>query len=261
MKNSVVVIGLGEMGSVFARGLLKAGYPVFPVSRKDNIQDTIKSVAEPDLVVAAVAEKDIDALLQQVQQQWPAAWKDKLVLLQNELLPNDWQKHGIKDPTVISVWFEKKPGQDYKVLVPSPVHGPNAAIIQQALATLDIAVDVMKDEDNMLHELVRKNLYILTTNICGLETGGSVSELWNEHSITMNKVFDDVLEIQQLLTGKAFNRDKLLNGVLTAFDGDPQHQCMGRSAPQRLERAISIANTSGLELPELSRISQHVTHP
>jgi len=56
-----------------------------------------------ELVVIAVAEKDIQAVLQEI----PPSWRNKLVLLQNELLPNDWLKHNL-DPGVISVWFEKK---------------------------------------------------------------------------------------------------------------------------------------------------------
>ena len=179
-----------------------------------------------------------------------------LALLQNELLPRDWQQQGIVDPTVISVWFEKKPGRDYKVLVPSPVFGPQADLIAQGLAGLDIPVAILANDQDLLFELVRKNLYILTTNICGLETGGTVGELWNDHAILMNHVFDDVLHIQQHLSGKSFNRDRLLSAVLTAFDGDPEHKCMGRSAPARLQRALQIAADAGIEVSELKRIQQ-----
>ena len=37
MKQSVVVIGMGEMGGVFARGFLKSGHPVIPINRGDDI--------------------------------------------------------------------------------------------------------------------------------------------------------------------------------------------------------------------------------
>ncbi len=33
---------------------------------------------------------------------------------------------GFVQPTVISVWFEKKKGRDVKVLIPSPAYGPAA---------------------------------------------------------------------------------------------------------------------------------------
>jgi len=251
MKQPICIIGLGEMGSVFAPAFLKAGHPVIPVTRQQPMLKVAEEYPQPELVLIAVGEKDLPDTLAQL----PQAWADSVVLLQNELLPRDWQDKGLTGPTIISVWFEKKPGMDYKVLVPSPVHGRKAEIIRQALATLDIPVEVMGNEDDMLFELVRKNMYILTTNICGLQVGGTVKQLWDEHPILMNRVFDDVLEIQQALTDKCFNRDQLLNAVLEAFDGDPDHQCMGRSAPDRLKRALQIAANLNLHCDQLQRIA------
>jgi len=42
--------------------------------------------------------------------------------------------------------------------------------------------------NELLYELVRKNLYILTINIAGLKTGGTVGELWGKHRETV-KIF------------------------------------------------------------------------
>ena len=250
MKQPVVIIGMGEMGSVFARALLKTGHPVFPLRRQDDMNQAADHIDNPELVLLAVAENDLQTALDQL----PENWRDKVVRLQNELLPRDWQDKNLIDPTVISVWFEKKPGMDYKVLIPSPVQGPKAQLIHNALATLNIPVQIIDNENDMLFELVRKNMYILTTNICGLESGGNVKQLWDDNSILLNKVFDDVLEVQQHLTGHIFNRDHMLNAVLTAFDGDPEHQCMGRSAPQRLQRALLMSQEGKLQTPELERI-------
>ncbi len=252
MKQSIVIIGLGEMGSVFARGFLKAGYPVVPVNRQDDMNTIAIALPDPELVLVAVGESDLAITLDQV----PPVWLDKITLLQNELLPEDWLQKALKNPTVISVWFEKKQGMDYKVIVPSPVFGPHSEIIHEALSTLNIPVQLIRDESTLLFELVRKNMYILTTNICGLETRGNVKQLWQDHAILMNKVFDDVLEIQQQLSAQVFNRDQLLNAVLTAFDGDPEHQCMGRSAPARLKRLLSVSTQKKLQSIELNRIQQ-----
>lgn len=251
MKPSVIIIGMGEMAGVFARAFLKSGYPVIPVRRQDDIQALADEIPAPFLVLLAVAEKDFDEALSQT----PESWREQLVLLQNELLPSTWQAHKLSDPTVISVWFEKKPGQDYKVVVPSPVYGAHASTLVSALATLDIPAMPMQSKADILFELIRKNLYILTTNICGLETGGNVKQLWGDNSILMNRVFDDVLVIQQALSGVNFNRDQLLSAVLDAFDGDPEHPCMGRSAAQRLQRALQVADQFHLSVPELARIA------
>ncbi len=252
MKPSIVIIGMGELAGVFARGFLKSGYPVIPVRRQDDMLQISADINPPALVLLAVGEKDFDSALGQV----PEIWRNSLVLLQNELLPSNWKAHDIVEPTVISVWFEKKSGQDYKVVVSSPVYGPRSGILIEALSALEIPVHELPNKADLLFELIRKNLYILTTNICGLESGGNVRDLWKNNAILMNRVFDDVLRIQQALSGVNFNRDHLLNAVLNAFEGDPEHACMGRSAAQRLQRALETAEKFELDVPELKRISQ-----
>ncbi len=251
MQKPVVVIGIGEMGGVFARGLLRAGHPVYPVSRSVPMSEVAATLPDPELVLVAVAENDLHATLDAV----PTAWRDRLGLLQNELLPRDWQRHDIDDPTVISVWFEKKPGQDAKVLIPSPVYGPHANVLQQALASIDIACRTLATADELLHELVLKNVYILTTNICGLVAGGTVGELWLRHEKLARQVADEVMDIQQWLTGVDLDREALLDGMLVAFKGDLEHKCMGRSAPARLERALAFADEAGLAVPRLREIA------
>ncbi len=43
MNQAVIIVGVGELGSVFARGFLRLGYPVYPVTRKISIHDAILS--------------------------------------------------------------------------------------------------------------------------------------------------------------------------------------------------------------------------
>lgn len=251
MNKSVVVVGLGEMGSVFARGFLRSGYTVHPVIRGVEMQAVAEDVPQPELVLIAVGEADLNEQLMKV----PDAWKDRLVLLQNELLPGDWQRHGL-EPTVISVWFEKKKGQDSKVIIPSPVFGQHAQQVADALASVDIATKVLADETELLHELVLKNVYILTTNIAGLEVGGNVGELWKEHKLLAESVALDVIRLQEALTGKAIDHQALIDGMVSAFEGDLEHMCMGRSAPVRLQRALMLAEHNGLSLSMLRRIAE-----
>ena len=252
MKKPVILIGVGEMGGVFARGLLKTGYPVYPVGRGVNLKEVSVEVVDPQAVVVGVGEKDLHAVLESI----PEVWKDKLVLLQNELLPQDWKKHNINNPTVISVWFEKKPGQDVKVIIPSPVYGAQAELIKSALNAINISCDVVNSEEDLLLELVIKNVYILTVNIAGLEVGGNVGELWNQHQVLARSVASDVIDIQENLTGQTLNREQLIEGMVKAFEGDLEHKCMGRSAPGRLERAIQQADKAGLEVKKLRMISE-----
>ena len=253
MKKSVVLIGVGEMGGVFARGFLRAGYPVYPVEQGTDINSVYSEMADPLAVIVGVAEKDLHAVLEFV----PEGWRDRLILLQNELLPRDWQAHNIVNPTVISMWSEKKRGQDVKVIIPSPVFGPHAEIVKEALNAINIDCTVVADEDAMLSELVSKNVYILTVNIAGMKVGGTVGELWAEHQDFARGVAGDVMDIQFRLIGKELDRQKLIDGMVEAFNGDLDHKCMGRSAPARLERALSQAEEFGLEVETLKEISKH----
>lgn len=250
-KKPIIIIGMGEMAGVFARGFLRSGYPVYPVTREMDIQQRAKLINDPELVLIAVAEKDIQAVLQTI----PEQWKDRLALLQNELLPNDWQQHQLT-PTVISVWFEKKKGQDAKVLIPSPAYGNKADILVNALNSIDIAARALNNEAELLFELVVKNVYILTTNIAGLKTGGTVSELWSQHQDIARDVAAEIILLQEKLTGENFDTAKLIDAMLVAFNGDPDHGCMGRSAPARLERALMLAEKHQLTLPTLQNISK-----
>lgn len=251
MKSPIVLIGVGEMGGVFARALLRTGHPVYPITRDMDMAAEADALPDPELALVAVAEKDLDAVLDRL----PAAWRSRAGLLQNELLPRDWQAHALVDPTVISVWFEKKKGQDAKVLIPSPAFGPKADLLVSALQGIDIAARTVADATAMRDELVLKNVYILTTNIAGLEVGGTVSDLWRDHEALAREVAGEVIGIQASLTGERLDTEALIQGMLVAFDGDPEHGCMGRSAPARLTRALELADQAGLSVPKLRAIA------
>ena len=250
MKNPVVLVGVGEMGGVFARGILRVGHPVIPVTRNSNMQDVATAYPQPQLVLVSVAENDLHATLAQL----PPVWHDRVGLLQNELLPRDWQQHHFTNPTVISVWFEKKKGQDAKVLIPSPVYGPQAGLLVAALAALDIPAVTLNSEDELYYELVRKNVYILTTNICGLVTGGNVDQLWKVQRVLAREVANEVIDIQEWLTNRIFDREQLIAGMVEGIEGDPEHMCMGRSAPGRLQRALHYADEAKLPVTKLREI-------
>jgi hypothetical protein len=253
MNDPIVVIGTGEMSGVFTRGFLKQGYPVFPVTRQMAMAKVARALVAPALVLVAVGEGDLHAVLEKI----PEEWRDCLALLQNELLPRDWAAHGLQAPTVISVWFEKKRGQDYKVLLPSPVYGAGAPILEAALASLNIPTWELGSGSELEFELVRKNLYILTTNITGLELppGTDVETMWRDHQPLARTIADEVLDIQFQLIGRELDREKLLTGMVEGIEGDLRHLCTGRSAPARLRRNLGFADEFGLAVPTLRTIA------
>jgi ketopantoate reductase len=255
MKQPVIVIGLGEMGSVFARAILKLGHPVYPVARDTNINQLAKKIPTPKMVLVSVGENDLQDSLKNI----PSAWYNCVALLQNELLPRDWESYNFNNPTVISVWFEKKKGQDSKVLIPSPCFGANASLLVDALATLDIPAIEVDSADKMEEELLIKNVYILTTNISGLITKGNVEDLWNNHNELALEVANEVMDIQATLVGHELDRENLISGFKAGIDGDLEHMCMGRSAPGRLARAVEQADKEKLTIIKLREVQKMIS--
>ena len=239
MNDPIIIIGMGEIGSVLARGFLRAGHPVYPVTRQMALDDAHRINPEPMAVILAVGEAQLQGCLHDM----PLPWRDRLVLLQNELLPPDWEGHGLQAPTIMSVWFEKKKGMDSKPLLSSPVFGHHAGLIMTA----------------MVWELVRKNVYILTSNIAGLAVGGTVDELWAQHEPLARAVALEVILLQEALTQMTFDHEKLVQGMLEGFRGDPAHKCMGRTASARLERALQAMQHHGIVAPTLQSIAEKLT--
>jgi hypothetical protein len=259
MNQPIVIIGIGELGGVFARAFLHAGYPVYPVTRQMDIDQAAKMMPDPQLVLVAVAEKDFSPVMQTL----PAPWRNRIGLLQNELLPRDWQSYRIDDPTVISVWFEKKKGMDTNELIPSRVHGPQAKLIAGALHGIDIACEVLSTEEDLLYELVRKNVFVFTINIAGLvlAEGTDTATLWAQHHELALAIADEVIDVQQWLTGATFDRKRLIDGLIEGINGDLKHNCKGRSARGRLERVIAVADGADLNIPRIRQIQKGETTP
>jgi hypothetical protein len=107
----------------------------------------------------------------------------------------------------------------------------------------------------LLFELVLKNVYILTTNIAGLETGGTVGELWSGHRDVAIEVANEIISLQEQLAGQQLDRERLIDGMVKAFDSDLEHKCMGRSARARLKRVLKTADDYGLDLPRIKHIA------
>ena len=249
MEERVVIIGMGEMGGVFARAFLRAGHPVFPVTRGQSLTDAAAIVPDPALALITVGEDDLDGVLASL----PGVWRSRVGLIQNELLPRDWKAHRVEEPTVASVWFEKKPGTPVNVIIPTPVAGPSADLVVNALDSIGIPARAIARTE-LVDELVAKNLYILTANIAGLRTSGTVSDVWGNRRLA-ESVGSEVLDIQEYLVGASIDREQAVAGMVAAFEADPEHGATGRSAPRRLERALRRAGEAGIETPTLQAIA------
>ncbi|MCP3951375.1 MAG: hypothetical protein GY697_04045 [Desulfobacterales bacterium] len=254
MPPPVAIVGIGELGGVFARAFLHAGHPVYPVTRAMPLNLTLDRIPSPALTLIATGEKDLPGVLGKLVR----GQRTSVGLLQNELLPKDWQSNGVTNPTVISVWFEKKKGMDIKVLRPSPLFGPRADLMAEALEGIGVPCRRLDSAGELLKELVIKNVFVYMINICGLKTGGTTGILWEKHTDLARRVADDIIDLQAHLTGASFFRDELLQGVVAGIEGDPEHKCMGRSAPARLSRFIAMADKAGVAARTIRAIQAEI---
>ncbi|MEM6957605.1 MAG: hypothetical protein AAF645_18065 [Myxococcota bacterium] len=250
-----IVVGIGELGGIFAKGLLRTGHRVTPVGRSSTLSAALERTPGADPIVVAVGEAELPAILQAA----PGACHGRLVLLQNELLPASWSILEAA-PTVASVWFEKKPGKPIHPIRSTPISGPRAEPITRALSSLGLPAHVV-DAESMVEALVLKNLYILTANVAGLvaPAGTTTGALWNEHRDLALPIAKDVLTLQRSLVGPEagakLDGQALLNELAAAFLDDPKHGARGRSAPARLQRALGQARELGLTLPALAQVA------
>lgn len=252
MPAPVVVIGIGELAGPFARGLLRCGHPVYPVTRHTDQSAAASEVPGPALTLITVREADLEGVLDSL----PAPWRHAVCLVQNDLVPADWERHHL-EPTVAVVWFEKKPGSPVKVIKPTVVGGAVAETLVAALTAVAIPAVVAPSPGALLAALVAKNLYIGVANLAGLgiPAGTTVGVLWAEHRALAENVASEVLSLQERLVGVTLDRDKLLAEMVDSFTADPDHGATGRTARLRLERALAQASELGIAVPTLRRIA------
>jgi len=248
--STAVVVGIGQLGSEFALGLLRLGCAVYPVTRAQSLAEVAEAAA-PELVLLAVGETALGPLLASL----PPRFKDRVALVQNELVPSDWERAGITDPSGIVVWFEKKAGRPIHVVRPSVVFGPQHARLLALLGELKVPAYAVRP-GTLESELALKNLYILVHNLAGLAFQGTVGELWQRDPAWAREVANDIFVHQEARLGRALDRAALLAELEQAVKADLGHGLAGRTASERLRRVLAQGQQAGVRLPALERLTE-----
>jgi ketopantoate reductase len=244
----VLLVGPGQLGRVIAGGLVACGVSVDPVLRGEALEPG----PSHDVVLVAVGERDLDAALGAI----PDTHRDRVVLLQNELVPPSWHARSIVKPTVLVVWFEKKRGRAIQEVRETEIAGPHAGLFVRALAAMDVGAREISELD-LVSALVVKNLYIVGANVLGLTIGGTTGDLVRAHGARTERVLREVLAVERARLGPevTLDGDDVLARTIDAFLSDPQHGTVGRTAKERLGRALDRARAAGLSTPELDAIA------
>ncbi|MCH2108415.1 MAG: hypothetical protein MK135_03740 [Polyangiaceae bacterium] len=266
MKEIVITIGLGQLGRLFSEAFLLSGCVVLPVRRQDSIADAAHAARalqpsnanRPPIWLVAVGEDD----LQDVLKELPPEASGRVLLIQNELRPEQWSDLQL-NPTLAIIWFEKKGKKAPHIVLPSVISGPLAPIVHNALKTLDLDARELPehDEAKLIHELILKNLYILCLNFAGLAGAKTAASLLDAQQGTLKKIFDEVLHLEKAAFARTHPTTPIQPNLLwtdlqKALQADPDHGCAGRSAPRRLERTLDLARALHLQIPQLNLLQQ-----
>ncbi len=186
-KKAIIVIGIGEMSGVFTRGLLRAGYPLIPITRDMDINEVARQVEDPEMVLVAVGESDLGPLLEQI----PLQWKNKVALLPGSENADINPVGGPgKEFWVFGENFENEPsrGRD-----PAGERGAwRIEITPSVLAEEDYFLNVMQVMDNDYESQLEVEL-IKGDKVVGAQIGERVV-IFSEDAEVMNTPFSFTIE-------------------------------------------------------------------
>lgn len=255
VSTDVVVVGMGQLGRLFAQAFLQNGRTVIPVIRGQALAARLHH--DVRLVLFAVGEDSANEVLRDL----PDSYLDRVVLLQNELRPSAWlSRYALADkdlsPTICIVWFEKKADKAPVEVLPSVLFGVHTQVMAAALDRLGLAHRTVLTPEELHHELCLKNLYILALNIGGLSGAATASDLLDAE---FSALIDELITLEQASLNNTelttrLDRDRLKLELNRALLADPTHACAGRSAPARLKRTLQLGQALGQSLPVCTRI-------
>ncbi len=253
-RRNAAVVGLGQLGRVTAEGLLSSGWTVTGYRRHEDDYETLDNV---QLAVIATGEDDLLSTLSST----PRSWRDsKTVLLQNELLPAQWQSCHVVDPTIFIVWFSKKPGQTIREYRPSLLFGPRSKEMAMAMEMVGVETEFIPNEEELITALITKNTYIWTQNLVSLAVADPLaSSVLNQYRNTFDSIISEVIATQELSVGIRINRESVTKEVLEVISKDGDKKLGGRTARARLQRLLKLASSVQLDAPTLLSIEAELS--
>ncbi|MBI5497609.1 MAG: hypothetical protein HY904_21540 [Deltaproteobacteria bacterium] len=250
----LVVLGLGQLGELFAVAALRHGMRVSPVRRTSPRPLPWNAWARGAPILVAVAE---DALAPSVAELPPERLAD-VILLQNELFPSTWRTLELRTPTIMVPWFNRKNDQPVQVGPPTRVRGPHAALVRDLHAALRLPCELLSDDTALAAALAGKYAFIVTVNALGLKEDRTVSAWWRADPALVDALLRESAALAALLVDAAV-ADRAYH---LARDGVELHQALsarGRSSRARVQRALARAHSRGMRLTALELLLPEVT--
>lgn len=246
MRN-LVVYGVGELGSLFGAAALQAGIRVTPITRRTSAVEILADVAESTPLLVAVGERDLETALSTL----PARHRLDIILLQNELFPSSWLKHDLS-PTVLVPWVLQKRGIPTRVAGLTRYFGKHAALLAELLEMLALPAQPLADEHALRQALVDKYTFILTINTLGVLVDRTLG-LWLQEDATLIwDICSEATRLGEALVGTPVDAEQARRATEQGMRALGDVPARGRTARERVERAVTHATRLGLLVPTLA---------
>jgi ketopantoate reductase len=247
----LIIVGIGELGKLLGAGALRAGVRVTPVTRAQRLEDVLAQVGPDAPVLVSVAEDALDPLLAALK----TARRRQIALLQNELFPSRYRAHGLA-PSVLVPWILQKRGLPTMVARPSPLFGPLADLFAEIFGALSLPHVRAHDEGELAQALVDKYTFILTINALGVSADRTLGTWLQEDPALVWDVCEDATRLGQALVEAPIDPARARLACDEGMHALAQIPARGRTARERLLRALAHARRLELSLPALARIAQ-----
>ena len=244
----VVIYGLGELGRLYGAAALRAGLRVTPIVRGSDPARALAGASADVPILVAVGEAALDEVLASI----PRERARDVILLQNDLFPSQWRAHQL-EPTVLVAWLLKKRGTQLTVARSSPVYGRHAALMMSLHEVLEVPANVLASETELHQALIAKYAFILGINALGMLRDRTLAGWMQEDPLRVLALTGEAATLGAALCESTLDRAACERTVDEALRALGPMSARGRTAAQRVRRALTQAEQLGIAVPELAR--------
>ena len=247
----MVIYGLGELGRLYGAAALRAGLRVTPIVRGSDPARVLAGLGPDVPVLVAVGEAALDEVLASI----PRERARDVILLQNDLFPSRWRAHQL-EPTVLVVWLLKKRGTELSVARSSPVYGRHAALMLGLHEVLEAPATMLASASELHQALIAKYAFILGINALGMLRDRTLAGWMQEDPLRVRALTGEAAVLGAALCEDELDRAACDRAVDEALRALGQMSARGRTAAQRVRRALTQAEQLGVAVPELARAAR-----
>lgn len=248
-SQTLLLLGVGQLGRLYAGGALRSGACVVPILRDTDVAPVLCAYPEGTPVLCAVGESDLDDAVAR----FPIDRRADLVFVQNELLPDDLERLGARGATLAVVWTLQKPGMPTLVARATGVGGRHAAAVLAWHRALELPCTLYPPE-LLAIEAAAKYAFIVAINALGVLAPHTVGEWRRRDPARVDALVREATAIAVARIDAPTAFDETLSRVWDGATGFEALPTRGRSSAARVVRALGHAARLSLSTPTLTEV-------